>query len=360
MKLVSTRMAVSAFICMVILSSGCPCSAQTQAGKGMKFANENTVTLKGIARAVPDTAGSATKHLEMTAGGITYRLKSDMLTQADVKHCDGYSFTATGTVRSSNDKVRVLDVISYEYESSTSSPASASERSNESSTAAGKQPPILGNWNVFYPDGRLCDQSLRIFHPDGRFEVTGLPQWNGTYQFTNPDKTQLKITCNNGRVLTLDYKKESDSMVENTGAIFRRAKKQDNTGAPSLTVSNKAVASPAPAVTAATWYKLDADKTYQADYTLKPGESKSLEITAASRSSIKVGFESDLKPGQMEQMQKEGAHDPIMLSTRDGKESIASFYGGATTFAAKNGKLAMKVQNSAKVSVKVVIYTEAQ
>ena len=110
---------------------------------------------------------------------------------------------------------------------------------------------------------------------------------------------------------------------------------------------------------AAKWYKLGTDKKYQADYALKPGESKSLDIVAASRASFEVGFESDIGPDLQARLKKDGVKDPIKLSTRDGKEAIASFYGGAMSFTTKNGRLAMKIENQAKVPVKVVIYSEA-
>jgi hypothetical protein len=355
MKSVSREMTISLLVCLLIFGAGNPCRAQTRTGKGTKVGHENVVTLKGIAKAVPDQAGVATRHLEMTVAGVTYRLKSDMLTQADVRRCDGDNFTVTGTIRSSSDKVKTLDVLSYEYVSITSPSSAAPGKANEFSSAAGKQSPMLGNWNVYF-HGALCDESLRIFHPDGRFEVPGRSEWNGSYQFTNPDKTQLKMTCNNGQTRTLDYKKDSDTMVENTGAIFRRAKKQDSAVPQLPTASNKPVTATAPTAAKTTWYNLKKNEKYVTEFLLNPGMSKNVTILA--KQTLMVWFESN---ATYEQTQKYGMTPThpltgIQMEQTGTHDRIESVGGGGTTFTPKNGKIDLKITNRTKEALKVVVY----
>ena len=107
-------------------------------------------------------------------------------------------------------------------------PAIADAVSTTSALAV-KQSPVIGGWNEFWMDGSHFDPHLRVFYPDGRFEV-GSKDWNGRYRFTNADKTQVLRTCNNGRIFTLVYDKESDSMTQyldgKPSSVLRRAKDQ--------------------------------------------------------------------------------------------------------------------------------------
>ena len=98
-----------------------------------------------------------------------------------------------------------------------------------------------------------------------------------------------------------------------------------------------------------------AHQKYEAEYTLKPGESKNLDIAASV--AIVVGFKTDMKEKQMERNQLKNVN-AIELSTRDGDHSISSWDRGELDLLKPiNGIIAIDVKNQGDIPLRVVIYT---
>jgi hypothetical protein len=106
---------------------------------------------------------------------------------------------------------------------------------------------------------------------------------------------------------------------------------------------------------ASKWYNLTAEQIHHSDFTLKPGESKALDIS--SRVPIHVGFKANMTIARVKQY-RQAKKDPIRLSTRDGKLSIASSLGAAMRFTPESESIALIITNGADLRLQIVIYSE--
>lgn len=380
MKLSVNGIAISALACLLLFGTSQPCCAKSLTGRGMNN-NENTVTLKGIAKSVPDQPGSLTKHLEMTVAGITYRLKSDMLTQADIKRCDGCLFTATGSVSASNDKVKVLNVVAYDFESpEPSSPSSGKPEivADEHYGHAGGQnqnnvyvltvdrvnrPAILRMY-IHGSNGTDTSGDVILKQPDGtetivyRWNseaVAGKPTGAKKYTDVTPVEADVSQFVNQPGKYEVRFKYLSGHF----GLVILKVELA-TTAKTAPDTKTKQAASTALAGSKATWYDLASTQKYVSDFLLNPGMAKS--VTVPAKKACMVGFKSN---ATYEQAQKYGmtATHPLtgvkmeQASTRDAVESVS---GAGTNFTPKNGRIDLKVTNRTKEALKVVVYYEEE
>lgn len=131
-----------------------------------------------------------------------------------------------------------------------------------------------------------------------------------------------------------------------------------------LTASAKAVpdakAKPAtptsPAGAKTTWYDLQSNQKYVADFLLSPHMTKTVTIPA--KKPLMVGF---MTNATLEQANKYGmsATHPmtgIKMEQSSTHDAIESVNGAGTNFTPKNGKISLKVTNRTGESLKVVVY----
>jgi len=106
------RIALPTVTCLLMFTTSLLCYGQTKTGK--------IVTLQGIAKAVSNNNDSKMKHLEITVSNVTYRLESEMISQNDIPTMNGSLMTVSGTVVNPKDKIKVIEVITYDFEKSNS------------------------------------------------------------------------------------------------------------------------------------------------------------------------------------------------------------------------------------------------
>ncbi len=107
----------------------------------------------------------------------------------------------------------------------------------------------------------------------------------------------------------------------------------------------------------ATWYHLEAGDTYYSDFSLKPGETKDIDIPSSKE--LVVGFLTDLTSDQFDQIKKtKGAGKPWPgFTERTTKMFLSSAFGGAWEYDPSNGIIKLTAENRTPYPLKFVIYT---
>ncbi|HEX8311112.1 MAG TPA: hypothetical protein VF614_07335 [Chthoniobacteraceae bacterium] len=106
------------------------------------------------------------------------------------------------------------------------------------------------------------------------------------------------------------------------------------------------------------WFELTENQAYVADFALKPGETKPVEIPATGTQA--VGFKSDLFSRQDITKEQRSAHikkNIIRMAGSDGKGWIETSLGGTYSYGSKDGKISITLENKSDLEVKVVVYT---
>ena len=98
------------------------------------------------------------------------------------------------------------------------------------------------------------------------------------------------------------------------------------------------------------WFDAKPGRTFVSEIVLKPGESKPVKISA--KKPTVVGFQTNFTAEQAKQFEQK----PIMLSSDD--TSVGSSTGAWTTFEPRGGTIALKIQNTTTIEVRVAIYTK--
>ncbi len=133
-----------------------------------------------------------------------------------------------------NDEIKKGEGLIQELgkKSGTETLVSGSEKANpkkvepaeKKTLRATMKSPMIGDWVGYTQNGTRVNAPVHSIRADGRIELKGLPTASGTYKFTNTDKTSMKRTCKDGQVYVLNYDKETDTILQSEGSVFRREK----------------------------------------------------------------------------------------------------------------------------------------
>ena len=105
-----------------------------------------------------------------------------------------------------------------------------------------------------------------------------------------------------------------------------------------------------------TWYRPPPKTEFVAELVLKPNQSKSFKI--ASDKPIVIGFQNNLS-GRLtaEDVQKYKGKYVMLNRTDGGPGVVGDLTGGATSFKPVAGAIALAVESTIPIEVRVVIYT---
>jgi hypothetical protein len=98
------------------------------------------------------------------------------------------------------------------------------------------------------------------------------------------------------------------------------------------------------------WYEIDPGQKVVAEFHLKPGESKNVEVI--TKEPRYVGFTTDMS---FEEQQKHRYPAPGVKLSRN-LTFVSSPKGSATYWSVKGGKIALKVENLTKLPLRIVVY----
>jgi len=173
-----------------------------------------------------------------------------------------------------------------------------------------------------------------------------------------PGKPSYKGSSRNG-VTSSDWGSYEGSYIVEKGegkvSIAKEPVKPAPVAAPKPVTPAKPAVPMTPGAPGTKWYQLDPQQKYQADCTLKPGESRTLDI--ASSVPLSVGFKTDMTEKQVERNNWKNVN-AIDLSTWGGAVSVSSWdKGELESVRPADGKISMKVENQGDIPVRVVIYT---
>jgi hypothetical protein len=106
-----------------------------------------------------------------------------------------------------------------------------------------------------------------------------------------------------------------------------------------------------------TWYELDDNETHVADFVLKSGEKKSLQIDSSRP--LKTGFKADVPGFDMyEELRERYGWDVIKLRDVNTDASLSTISGGSMTFQPKDGRIMVEAENLTDRAFNVLVYVE--